>query len=944
MLRDDSFLNGLPDEFRWDFIDPEELAPLKLQVLKDRIRDRFPSKQVMPYHMEYDCFDPDSEKPKFIDTGDTFFQTDASLLHIVIHMKGFTSFCSKPPTLTIAFMSSWKLITRLTSLSGQPNRVFDFFKRRIAEQYPLEEKQQDPYQDTKEQHEAFMKSRCNDIVGRDDVLKQIDQHVCAPASDVPLLLLGAMGMGKSSVMCQAADQAVNKAVHGNIPSVGRTDWRVFYHFVGAVPGSTDLFSIVLCCAVFSGGRTDWRVFYHFVGAVPGSTDLFSIVLCCAVFSVGRTDWRVFYHFVGAVPGSTDLFSMLKRLLLEMEVVSQANLPISLHNAVLLTCATLTNVDTRPTLIFIDALNQFDEDQASTLVSWMPLKLAPQVRCVFSMIDDTPQYVSLASREPSPHECHLGPLTRDTRQGIVERLLDRYGKSLDKRQMRILLDKESSKNPYWLSIAVEELRVYGDFHKVSEKIQQLSDGLLELENQVLERFEQESGGELLTATLCLLEVSQRGLLETELISILTSCDNIMPPKKDTEKGGQGHEKKQDMGRLPAAKWAEVYTALRPFLRPFGESGEGRLDFYHRSLSKAVRKRYFSGAGDDDAVKTWWHTKLADYFESFETTEANVERKVEHQEDGHHESSININVHTLEAVKDFTYLGSTITINLSTDVEINKRICKASSAKSRLTSRVWENSALTLNTREYPFHLIAAHDRDRLEEFLVEWPVCDEVPQSKLMQFWLKGSDLRRLKHCCLASINNLANSTNSSTTKDLLSARQHNIAILLKDAGHYIPAAELIKSSMAIETEELGSRPGRMAALHYLRGSLLAEELNRERRPDVSQLPRVREIIEEFEAAAELFQQMGVDYKGNLADTLRTLSFNYSRYSQLDEDNYLAAAEAKEKALSSIESAIEMFKELNAEPHMAEALMTKAAAYDDGSPEQIKVSRMVVFQH
>jgi len=40
-----------------------------------------------------------------------------------------------------------------------------------------------------------------------------------------------------------------------------------------------------------------------------------------VFSGGRTRWHVFYHFVGAVPGSTELFAMLKRLLLEMSVVS-----------------------------------------------------------------------------------------------------------------------------------------------------------------------------------------------------------------------------------------------------------------------------------------------------------------------------------------------------------------------------------------------------------------------------------------------------------------------------------------------------------------------------------------------------------------------------------------------------------------------------------------------
>ena len=42
-------------------------------------------------------------------------------------------------------------------------------------------------------------------------------------------------------------------------------------------------------------------------------------------------------------------------------------------------------------------------------------------------------------------------------------------------------------------------------------------------------------------------------------------------------------------LPAAKWAVVFRALKPFLRPCGDSGEGRLDFYHRAMSKAVRKK-------------------------------------------------------------------------------------------------------------------------------------------------------------------------------------------------------------------------------------------------------------------------------------------------------------------------------------------------------------------
>lgn len=56
--------------------------------------------------------------------------------------------------------------------------------------------------------------------------------------------------------------------------------------------------------------------------------------------------------------------------------------------------------------------------------------------------------------------------------------------------------------------------------------------------------------------------------------------------------ESSEKKQYKGIevLPAYKWAAVYRSLRPFLRPFGDSGEGRLDFYHRALSKAVRLKY------------------------------------------------------------------------------------------------------------------------------------------------------------------------------------------------------------------------------------------------------------------------------------------------------------------------------------------------------------------
>ena len=63
------------------------------------------------------------------------------------------------------------------------------------------------------------------------------------------------------------------------------------------------------------------------------------------------------------------------------------------------------------------------------------------------------------------------------------------------------------------------------------------------------------------------------------------------------------------------------------------------------------------------------------------------------------SISIDDYTLKVVEeeDFTYLGSTISNNLSLDTELNTRIGKAATAMARLAKRVWDNSLLTTNTQ-------------------------------------------------------------------------------------------------------------------------------------------------------------------------------------------------------------------------------------------------------
>ena len=65
------------------------------------------------------------------------------------------------------------------------------------------------------------------------------------------------------------------------------------------------------------------------------------------------------------------------------------------------------------------------------------------------------------------------------------------------------------------------------------------------------------------------------------------------------------------------------------------------------------------------------------------------------------TIKIGDYTLEVVDDFTYLGSTISMNLSLDSEINRCIGKATATMAKLTKRVWENRLLTENTKMHVY---------------------------------------------------------------------------------------------------------------------------------------------------------------------------------------------------------------------------------------------------
>ena len=64
---------------------------------------------------------------------------------------------------------------------------------------------------------------------------------------------------------------------------------------------------------------------------------------------------------------------------------------------------------------------------------------------------------------------------------------------------------------------------------------------------------------------------------------------------------------------------------------------------------------------------------------------------------HPPTITIDGQVLEAVDNFTYLGSTVSSSLTLEAEVNSRIAKAAAVMSKLNQRVWNNPSLTKKTK-------------------------------------------------------------------------------------------------------------------------------------------------------------------------------------------------------------------------------------------------------
>lgn len=111
------------------------------------------------------------------------------------------------------------------------------------------------------------------------------------------------------------------------------------------------------------------------------------------------------------------------------------------------------------------------------------------------------------------------LTAPEAEACVAERLGVYGKKLDGPQMEEFMKRHDANIPLYIQVAVEELRIFGIYEQVLQRIRALPESMPELFDQALERLEEDHGVDILQDFVCLLYCSPQGLTEEELVAML-----------------------------------------------------------------------------------------------------------------------------------------------------------------------------------------------------------------------------------------------------------------------------------------------------------------------------------------------------------------------------------------------------------------------------------------
>ncbi len=507
---------------------------------------------------------------------------------------------------------------RLTDLQAFGERVESDVKRGITEQFAEHlaalDDEPDPLEQERALHEAFIEDRTRVHVPRTDIENALTEYIQGNESR-PLVLSGPPGGGKSAILAHWVNELKALGENGalgeglptspELPTEGLRD-------AATDPSQGDLRSRQVRGRETRAQRT--FVIPRFIGASPASTSLHRLMENVCRELVVRFDLQEEVEIEEPAPGGA---AHKVKQIQTMEVPAD---PVELRQK---WPKFLESAAARgPVVLVLDAVNQLDASADPLWLPWIPRKLPAGLKLIVSVLDhgeqsqldyeparDEPadwlrslRRIGLASKDERT-EVPVLELDDEARRQIINDLPSVFCKRLEAPQIDLLLKNQATCNPLFLLVALEELRVFGSFEKLPERIAKLPriEQAAEIESaldavfgQVLDRLERETHRqtpELVPTLFRLLASAREGLSEQELSELLA---RQFPQFAEETRNGAMHI---------------VLRQSRRYLMRKGTEQTALIDFYHRSFWKAVRAKYLPDARSRHDS----HQILAEYFD-------------------------------------------------------------------------------------------------------------------------------------------------------------------------------------------------------------------------------------------------------------------------------------------------------------------------------------------
>ena len=239
---------------------------------------------------------------------------------------------------------------------------------------------------------------------------------------------------------------------------------------------------------------------------------------------------------------------------------------------------------RPVTVLLDGVDLLSEESGVS-VDWIPTTTAVPV--VVFLREESSHFEALAMRRPKIRNIHLSHLEKGDQVRLVRSYLWQYGKKLEEsatnNQMRSLLRKPDAGNPLWLEMACEELRLFGEFEKVNDRIRSLGNSTLLLADQVIQRLERDFGVPCVNGLLSILVLGCDHIQEEDVAVLMRELD------------------------VEGVVWRRLLTSISQFITV--SASTGRIILAQQLFTTAIAKRYLKSQNDRRLV----HQRLAVFLE-------------------------------------------------------------------------------------------------------------------------------------------------------------------------------------------------------------------------------------------------------------------------------------------------------------------------------------------